>query len=56
MRLQMDLFVKTIITQSGLIVLGFFAAGIAVGLLHGASRYAKLQHAMTLNMIPSPLH
>lgn len=50
----MDPFFKTIVTQSGLIVLGFLAVGIVVALLYGASRYGKLQHAMTLNMIPPP--
>jgi hypothetical protein len=51
----MDPFVKTIINQSGLIVLGFLAAGIVIALIYGGAQYGKLQHALTLNMIPPPL-
>jgi hypothetical protein len=51
----MDPFVKTIVIRSGLIALGFLAVGAVVALLYAAAQYGKLQHAMTLSMIPPPL-
>jgi hypothetical protein len=51
----MDPFVSTIIKQSALIAGGFLLVGLAVAALYGLSQYAKLQHAMTLNMAPGQL-
>lgn len=48
----MDPFVSTIIKQAA--VLGL-AIGLAVALAYGFIQYAKLQHAMTLNVTPPQL-
>lgn len=45
----MDPFVLTIIKQAA--VIGA-AAGLLVALAYGFIQYAKLQHALTLNMAP----
>jgi hypothetical protein len=51
----LDPFVKTIVTQSGLIVLGFLAVGAAIAMIYGVAQYGKLQYALTLDLIPPPL-
>jgi hypothetical protein len=51
----MDPFVTTIIKKSALIVGGFVLAGLAIALFYGLSQYIRLQHAMTLNMVPPQL-
>lgn len=45
----MDPFVSTIIKQAALLGL---AVGILVALAYGFTQYGKLQHAMTLNIVP----
>jgi hypothetical protein len=51
----MDPFVATIVKQSALIAGGFLATGLLVAVVYGLFRYAQLQHAMTLNIVPSQL-
>lgn len=51
----MDPFVATIVKQSAGIAGGIAAAGLLAALLFGLYKYAQLQHALTLNMVPSPL-
>lgn len=48
----MDPFVATIIKQA--VVFGA-VVGIGVALFYGFVQYAKLQHALTLNMTPGQL-
>lgn len=48
----MDPFVSTIIRQAALAGL---AVGAAVALIYGFVQYAKLQHALALNIVPPQL-
>jgi hypothetical protein len=48
----MDPFVSTLARQAALLGL---AAGIVVAVVFFAIQYPKLQHAMSLNMIPGQL-
>lgn len=51
----MDPFISTIIKESLMIFAVIAVLGFLVALGYGALQYGKLQHAMTLNMVPSPL-
>lgn len=48
----MDPFVLTIIKQAAL---AGVAIGAVVALVYGFVQYSKLQHALTLNMLPGQL-
>jgi hypothetical protein len=51
----MDPYVSTIVKKSALIAGGFALAGVTFALFYGLMQYLNLQHAMTLNMMPSQL-
>lgn len=52
---HMDPYVATIVKQAGAIALGIAAAGLVLALVYGLYKYAQLQHALTLNMVPPGL-
>ncbi len=51
----MDPFFATILKQSGVILGAFLAAGLLVAFAYSLYQYSRLQHARTLNMVPSGL-
>lgn len=51
----MDPFIATIIKQSAVILERFIAAGFLAALLVGWYKYAQLQHALTLNAVPTAM-
>jgi hypothetical protein len=52
----MDPFVATIVKQAAVLAAGIAAAGLLAALIFGLCKYAQLQHAMTLNIVPPSLH
>jgi hypothetical protein len=51
----MDPYVATIVKECAAIAGAFLAAGLLVAFVYGLVQHSKLQHAMTLNMVPPQL-
>jgi hypothetical protein len=52
---EIDPFIAAIVKQSLLIFGGIAILGLFIAAAYGLNQYGKLQHAMTLNMVPPPL-
>lgn len=52
---RMDPFVATICKQATAIAGAFVLAGVIAALIYGFWQYGKLQHALSLNMLPPAL-
>lgn len=51
----MDPFVATMLKQAGAIALGFLGVGLPAAAVYVVSKYARYQHALTLNVVPPGL-